>query len=112
MKGAEHIIEMRRQGRMPAHVTLALPGFQQINGQPLEHQIWIERGDVPGLVDLRCLIGLRVVVIGGKGSLAQVEKWAKAACDAGALNVGIAIHSREDGLDGPVWVRMSGENIE
>jgi len=108
MQGLQHLIAQRRQGLRPELLLLRTPGMA---GQPLAGCLdcGAER---PESADLRALHLLRVVVLGETGRFEEAERWARAACRAGAADVGIAIGSpRESWIDGPVWVRVNGEQL-
>ena len=76
--------------------------------------VLLQQGDHPDTADLRAVRGLRVIVIGrGHGGFDEAERWARAMCTAGAQHVGLAfkVPADEGGIDGPVWLRLYGENI-
>lgn len=111
MRGLDNITAIRRSGMKPDFVSLDLPGIGQSNGLLMAGQVLVEEQDRPELADLRPLVGLRVLVMALAGRFEAAEAWARAVCGAGAKDVGIAFLSRSDGLDGPVWIRVNGEQL-
>ncbi|WP_343625389.1 hypothetical protein [Roseateles puraquae] len=108
MLGLQHLISQRRRGLRPEVLLLRTPGMA---GHPLAGCLdcGAER---PETADLRALVELRVVVLGETGRFDEAERWARAACRAGAGDVGIAIGApRESWIDGPVWIRVNGEQL-
>jgi hypothetical protein len=108
MQGLQHLIAQRRAGLRPEVLLLRTPGMA---GQPLAG--CIDCGsELPESADLRALVELRVVVLGETGRFDEAERWARAVCRAGAADVGIAIGApRETWVDGPVWLRVGGEQL-
>lgn len=111
MRGLQNLVSIRRTGMRPDLVMLCLPGMGLSSGILLPGQVLIEDKDRPDLADLRPLVGLRVVVMALTGCFAAAEAWMLAACRAGARDVGLAFLSPSEGLDGPVWVRVDGEQL-
>lgn len=109
MRGMEYIVSARRAGFKPDHVTLGLPGIGLSSGALMAGQVLLDDGDRHESTDLRPLYGVRVVVMALAGNYEAAEAWARAVCKAEARHVGIAFHSRDAGLDGPVWIRVNGE---
>ena len=105
MRGHDRIIEARMHGRAPSfgvyvELTAEQPWFDwreaKCPGFPV---LWIEPGDEPSKLDLRCLIGMRVV-IGDEGE----RDWrpvADACVKAGAADV--YVFRRVDDAMAMVW---------
>ena len=108
MQGLQHLIAQRRRGLRPELLLLRTPGMA---GQPLAG--CLDCGDErPESADLRVLHLLSVVVLGETGRFEEAERWARAACKAEAADVGIAIGDpRESWVDGPVWIRVNGNQL-
>lgn len=111
MRGLDDIIAIRRSGMKPDFVSLDLPGIGQSSGLLMAGQVLVEEADQPERADLRALVGLRVLVMALSGCFDAAEAWARAVCRAGAADVGIAFLSLDSGLDGPVWIRVNGEQL-
>lgn len=81
MRGLDRIAALRRRGLRPVDVVI-----EPLHPCDIELGDWIqyEPADIPELVDLRPLVGLWVSVM-GDGEMA--ERWAMAACKAGASDV-------------------------
>lgn len=89
MTGHDALIAVRRQGLKPAGVVYVddfevLPKFRRWIENDTEPVI-CTHGDNPAALDLRCLVGLFVVVNGDVAT--RVKKLAKAVLRAGASDV-------------------------
>ena len=78
----------------------------------MEGQLLVEDGDIPSGQDLRVLKGLCVIVMGLSGDMERIERWAQAAIDAKANEVGVAVFNNDGSTDGPVWICRNGEAFE
>ena len=92
MRGIENIIAMRQRGVKPAVVWVEMLPMQQWAKQLTNKagryvDIHVDESDVPSVqrADLRCLVGLQVMVNGPDNE--TTEKVAKACFDAGAKTV-------------------------
>jgi hypothetical protein len=98
MRGLDRIAAVRRRGLRPIDVVI-----EPLYPCDIELSDWIqyEPSDIPELTDLRPLVGLWVSVM-GDGEMA--ERWARAACKAGASDVvtvgrSSGIEMRRNGVD-------------
>lgn len=79
MRGQEHFIRARLQGKKPAHSVLFTQTDYVVD--PLQSVV-IEPTDKPQLADLRFIVGVGVVV--WDRSRVRAMEWVKALHDAGA----------------------------
>jgi len=92
MRGVDNIVAMRKRGLKPAVVWVEmlpmLRWARELTRQAGRYvDIHVDPSDVPAIqrADLRCLVGLRVMVNGPDDD--STEKVAKACFEAGATNV-------------------------
>ena len=113
MRGLDRLRDIRRHGLRPADsVLLIVPGMSPPWRVALEGELLCEQQDRPAMADLRALVGLRVIVVGESGQFAEAVQWVNAARVAGAHEVGVAFgHPQESWIDGPVWVRVAGNDL-
>lgn len=111
MRGLDRLIALRRRRLKPPMLFLLMRGMSC--GTVHEGEIVREASDSPTKTDLRALFGLTVVVMGVPfGGFDEAEAWARAACKAGAASVALmfpTIEAHPD--DGPVWIRVNGEQL-
>lgn len=82
MRGLDHLITLRRKGVRPPAIVLQDGPYE---ADVLPNWLQLEPGDVPELTDLRALVGMIVSVHGRDAGM--VERWARAAVQAGASTV-------------------------
>lgn len=111
MRGMDRLIELRRSGVRPPILFLLMRGMSC--GAVHEGEIVREAADSPTKTDLRALYGLTVVVLGVPfGGFDEAEAWARAACRAEAASVALMFPTLEAAPDdGPVWIRVNGEQL-
>lgn len=93
MRGHHALIAMRRRRRRPAYVWVdtdrdhskAWADWQ--HATPTAAQLQVDPQDVPALLDLRCLVGLTVIVAGSDEALVGAIAAAVAAHEPGRLIV-------------------------
>ena len=85
MRGAAELIALRQRRRVPPAVVLCVSDRQGMHAG--EAFLIPGPNDTPDRADLRCLVGLRVVVAGGSHQTREVCAWGEAAEKAGALIV-------------------------
>jgi hypothetical protein len=100
MIGHEGIVSMRRRGIVPGTVVVVFdPGLMRMDWHEVDPRIayvaW-ESKDNPSRVDLRCFVGLPIVVIGDVGD--PVKPAVAALVKAGAKSITAAVLER-DGAD-------------
>lgn len=105
MKGQDRLIEARMHGRAPSvgvyvETGDSLPWFEWLESKaPGFPSVWVEPGDDPKLLDLRCLIGLRVCIGATEG-----RDWADLAdCCVKAGAKEVAVTGYVDGHVAVLW---------
>ncbi len=106
MRGLDRLRQIRREGLKPQGAVMfdTVPGSLDCAGW-----VGVDRGDRPGLADLRVFKGLAVLVVGAVFDV--VMTWAKALCDAGADSVAVCVEREIGRVDGPAFVKFKGEVI-
>lgn len=105
MKGHEQLIALRMAGKRPSFVSI------DAGDRGNENRLWatwqqlglnsahivIEPGDRPGLLDLRCVVGLLVIVQGYEQHQRLIEQTHEACKKAGADRVISSVLGKQNG---------------
>lgn len=106
MRGLERLQKLRRDGLRPQDPV-------RVDTDPASHEYggWlvVDRGERPGLVDLRAFKGLAVIVSAPEFQAA--DEWAKAIADAGADSVAVYVADGFDLKAGPAFLKFKGEML-
>lgn len=107
MRGHEHVIKTRIQGRKPAYsVTLSTLPVPVIPNDFIQ----LEASDKPETADLRFVIGLGVIVWGDESRF--VRQWCEAAHKAGAAHAaGNVFDSKGRSVDAFI-IFANGQTVE
>jgi hypothetical protein len=105
MRGHLELIALRRRGYRPPLGAL-VQVFDDYGRERFEDpvvdehaaRIEVDKRDDPARLDLRCFIGLRVLIVGEPHHAKRCEAWGEAIRDAGASEVLAGYHDRRHGF--------------